>query len=111
LLFLLRLPAALRRRLVSTARRAAPGRCPPGGGRTLLARRRRRARPGRRRRRDGAVPLVADADRQVARAVLARERAAPRARLHALEYRSAVGVRLDHAQLVEVEQRALVLAL
>src|SRR5881296_3665600 len=64
----------------------------------------RRGAAGRRSRgrRDGAVRLVADADRQMARPVLDRERATHRARLHALEHRAAVGVRLDDAQVVEV---------
>src|SRR6266849_890599 len=72
LLFLLRLPCGPRGRFISAARRGAARGRPPGGSRTLLARR-RRTRAGRRRRRgrrDGAVRLVADADRQVARPVL-----------------------------------------
>src|SRR5439155_21449471 len=82
LLFLLRLSAALGRRLRSPACRTPPGRRPSGRGSwTFCARRRRRARTGRRGRRDGAVHLVADADRQVARTMLDRERAAHRARL------------------------------
>src|SRR5207302_1959952 len=86
LLFLLRLPAALGRRLLSTTRRTPPGRRPPGGGRAPFARRRRaRTSRCRRRHRDGAIPLVADANREMARAVLDRERTAHRARLHALE--------------------------
>src|SRR5881409_2240543 len=91
--------------------RGRPGGRPPRGGRRGGGGCRRRRRAGRARGRDaqGAVGLVADADGEVAGAVLDEEGAPHRARLHALHRGAAVGDGLHHAQVVEVADLVVVL--
>src|SRR2546428_413648 len=91
--------------------RGRPGGRRPRGGRGGGGGRRRRRRADRARGRDaqGAAGLVADADGEVAGAVLDEEGASHRARLHALHRGAAVGDRLHHAQVVEVADLVVVL--
>src|SRR5262249_36629026 len=107
---------------LSLARAALGGRLVPASwrprpGRRFGLRARGRGRPCRRcalpllrrRRQAGAVDLVADGDREMARTVLDEECPTHGAWLNALERRPTIGRGLHHAQVVEVSDLVVVL--